>query len=121
MKVIRWILGRIILVLDYLTRPRQMERTTEEQKKVDLKFKDHSIYQFQTCPFCVKIRRYMRRNSLNIELKDAKNNEMHRNELKVDGGKIQVPCLKIIKENNTTEWLYESADIIEYFDSKLNK
>jgi len=121
MKVIRWILGRIILLLDFLTRPKKIERTPKEQIEIDSKFKGHSIYQFHTCPFCVKVRRYLRKNSLNIEIKDAKNNQINRQELKIDGGKIQVPCLKIIKDNSSEEWLYESSDIIAYFDKRLSE
>ena len=35
------------------------------------------------------------------------------------GGKIQVPCLRIEKNDNEIEWLYESKDIIEHLDSLI--
>ena len=119
MKIIRWILGRIILIIDFVTRPKKIIRSEEEQQKIDNTFSNHSIYQFHTCPFCVKVRRYLRKESLNIELRDARNNKKFREELKTNGGKIQVPCLRIEKDINTVEWLYESSDIIEYFEKKL--
>ena len=118
MKIIRWILGRIILILDFITRPKKIKREVSEQKKYDELFKNHSIYQFHTCPFCVKVRRYLRKNSLNIEMRDARNNKDFRGELKKYGGKIQVPCLRI-EEKNNIKWLYESKDIIDYFEKKI--
>ena len=117
MKIIRWVLGRIILILDFITRPRKLNRATHEQNALDEKCSSHSIYQFHTCPFCVKVRRYLRKNSLNIEIRDARGNKAHRKELKEVGGKIQVPCLRIEKNNNEIEWLYESKDIINYLDN----
>ena len=52
MKIVRWILGRIILILDFITRPKKLSRTKEEQDKLDEKFKNYSLYEFRTCPFC---------------------------------------------------------------------
>ena len=119
MKIIRWVLGRIILILDFVTRPKKMNRDADEQKKLDTLLKNHSMYQFHTCPFCVKVRRYLRKNSLNIEIRDARNDLKYREELKEFGGKIQVPCLRIEKSQDDIKWLYESDDIISYFDKML--
>jgi glutaredoxin len=119
MKIIRWILGRVILILDFLTRPKKLNREKKEQNKFDQLLKNYSMYEFHTCPFCVKVRRYLRKNSLNIEIRDARKNKEHRKELKDLGGKIQVPCLRIKRSNNEIEWLYESKDIIEHLDSLI--
>ena len=119
MKIIRWVLGRIILILDFATRPKKMNRDVDEQKKLDALLKNHSMYQFHTCPFCVKVRRYLRKNSLNIEIRDARSDLKFRKELKEFGGKTQVPCLRIEKSQNDIAWLYESDDIISYFDKIL--
>jgi len=35
MKVIRWILGRIILILDFLTSPTPVKRQADVQKNID--------------------------------------------------------------------------------------
>ena len=118
MKIIRWVLGRVILILDFLTRPKKLNREKKEQNKFDQLLKNYSMYEFHTCPFCVKVRRYLRKNSLNIEIKDARNNKNFRDELKKYGGKIQVPCLRIEEKNNII-WLYESKDIIDYFEKKI--
>jgi len=120
MKIIRWILGRVILILDFVTRPKKIKRKKEVQTKLDDIFSSHSIYQFYTCPFCVKVRRYLRKNSIDIEYRDARNHKKFREELKFKGGKIQVPCLKIVK-GDKTNWLYESDDIIKYFEKIISK
>ena len=60
----------------------------------------------------------MKKNNINIDLKDAKNDLEQRNELLNNGGKIQVPCLKISK-NESTQWLYESSDIIKYLEKEV--
>ncbi len=119
MKIIRWVLGRVILILDFITRPKKIKRKAVEQKKLDELLSNHSMYQFHTCPFCVKVRRYLRKNSLNIEIRDARNNLEHREELKKFGGKIQVPCLRIENSHNDVKWLYESDDIISYLDKVI--
>lgn len=120
MKIIRWVLGRVILILDYITRPKKIRRKEEVQKKLNDMFLSHSIYQFYTCPFCVKVRRYLRKNCIDIEYRDARNNIKFREELKSEGGKIQVPCLRII-EGDKKSWLYESSDIIKYFEKIISE
>ena len=79
-----------------------------------------SLYQYKACPFCVKVRRKLRKYSLNIELKDAKNNNAYKNDLKNLGGKLKVPCLRIENNKNDIQWLYESKDIINFLENKLH-
>ncbi len=118
MKIVRLILGRIILLLNFLFSPRGVKRNTEQQAKVDEKAQSLSLYQFEACPFCVKVRRAMKRQSVNFELRDAKNNETHRAELEQGGGRIKVPCLRIEKQGEV-EWLYESSDIVQYLEKEF--
>jgi len=119
MSLIRFILGKLILMLDRMFSPEPAERSVEEQSKLDLKTKDLVLYQFESCPFCVKVRRAIRRMNLNIELRDARNNSRFKDELLREGGQSQVPCLKISKPGAKAEWLYESDDIISYLESQL--
>ena len=65
--------GNLILSLDYLTRPKPVIRELCEQNEIDDITSNMALYQFNACPFCVKVRRHMRKHSLNIELRDAKN------------------------------------------------
>ena len=111
---IRLILGPIMLLVEKLTTPKGIERSQEQQQQLDQVTSDLALYQFKTCPFCIKVRREIKRQSLNIELRDAQHNGEHREQLLQGGGKIKVPCLHIRQENGTHQWLYESDDVIQY-------
>jgi len=116
MKIIRFILGKIILFIDALTRPTPMQRPAEEQAGIDEQTTHLALYQYLACPFCVKVRRHIRRLNLNIDTRDAKGDETYKNELLEQGGKAQVPCLKIEESGQPVQWLYESDAIITYLD-----
>ena len=114
MRLIRWFVGKIILLINALTLPKPIQRDNVNQNILDHKTKYLTMYQFEACPFCVKVRRFIRKNNLKIHLKDSKNNEIFKTELVNGGGKHKVPCLKIEKINAKTEWLYESNEIIRF-------
>ena len=114
MGFIRWFLGKCILFINAVTLPKPILRNGAAQDKVDKQTQHFTLYQFEACPFCVKVRRFIRKNSLKIELKDAKNNMAIKSELVHNGGKHKVPCLKIEKINAKTTWLYESDAIIAF-------
>ena len=116
MKIIRWILGRVILTIDFLTRPKPIVRDKKDQEVVDAKTTKMSLYQFNACPFCVKVRRQLRKHSLNIELRDAKDNAMFKEELTREGGKHKVPCLRI-DTGSDSQWMFESMDIMRFLQS----
>jgi glutaredoxin len=117
-KAVRWLLGRIILFLDRLTRPRAPRHSPERQAELDAQTAHMALYQYAACPFCVKVRRTIRRLGLNIELRDARNDSGFRRELEQEGGKQQVPCLRI-EEGGKTTWMYESGDIIAYLEKRF--
>ena len=121
MKLIRFIVGRIILLLDFLTRPSPVIRSREDQDSVNAAVTGLSLYQFKACPFCVKVRRHMRRRSIKIELKDAKTDLLIREELIREGGKHKVPCLRIAEDNKEVQWLYSSDEICRFLDAKLDQ
>lgn len=119
MLVIRWVLGRLILLLDWLFQPKGIKRSPELQSKVDLETQSLSLYQYKACPFCVKVRRAMKRHSLNIETREAKGQSVHSKELEHKGGRLKVPCLRIQKDNEDV-WLYESKDIIQFLEQQFS-
>lgn len=119
MSFIRWFLGRCILFINAVTLPKPILRNEDNQAKVDKKTQHFTLYQFEACPFCVKVRRFIRKNSLKIELKDAKSNMSNKSELVNNGGKQKVPCLKIEKINAKTIWLYESDAIIAFLAKEI--
>ena len=118
-KPIRWVLGQIIILIDWLTRPTPMQRSSDEQKEVDRQVKNIVLYQFKQCPFCVKTRRNMRRLALDVEKRDARHDPKWNQELINDGGKYQVPCLKITTDDGSVEWMYESTVINNYLNDRF--
>ena len=71
------------------------------------------------CPFCVKVRRAMKRQSLSIETRDVKRSETARGELLAGGGDLKVPCLRVEGGDGQLEWLYESGHIIGYLEDRF--
>ena len=119
MRFVRWFLGNLLLFIDFITTPRGIKRSPDAQAQVDQQTRMLALYQFHACPFCVKVRRSMKRFSLNIELRDAKNNSMYREELEKEGGRIKVPCLRITNDDGSVSWMYESSDIIRYLEKRF--
>ncbi|CAM3713622.1 glutaredoxin family protein [Parendozoicomonas haliclonae] len=115
-KLIRNVLGYTIAGVDLVTRPRKLKRSPEAQQAVDQATQKLALYQFFGCPFCIKTRRAIHRLNLNIEYRDASGDPKLRQELESQGGKIQVPCLRIEQDNGDVTWMYESGAIIEHLE-----
>ena len=113
-RLIRWPLGQIIVLIDWITRPKAADIAPEKRQELDATTLNMALYQFQLCPFCVKTRRTIRQLGLNIETRDARNDPQWGQELITEGGKYQVPCLRIVQDDGSVEWMYES-DNINYF------
>lgn len=120
MVVVRWLLGSLILFFDWLFTPKSVKRDAAVQAHIDRQTAHLSLYQFKACPFCVKVRRAMKRNGLNIQTRDAKGHISYRNELLSEGGKLKVPCLRI-EQGESVSWMYESSDIIQYLEGRFAK
>ena len=118
MSLIRWMLGRIIISLDIIFSPKPMIRDNVLQTKINKITTDYKLYQYNACPFCVKVRRFCKRESLSIDLVDAKQ-ESFKQELIHNGGKQKVPCLKVELKNKSVRWIYESNDIIEFISKEI--
>lgn len=114
MAIIRKILGSMILLFDWLFTPRGVKRDAAQQAAIDEQTGSLVLYQYKACPFCVKVRREMKRNSLAVETRDIKRSDTARSELLAGGGNLKVPCLRIEGGNGQTDWLYESGEIIGY-------
>ena len=119
MRIIRWVLGSLILFFDWVFTPKGIRRDSAQQSNIDQQTSKLSLYQYAACPFCVKVRRAMKRGSLRINTLDAKRCETSRKELLDGGGKLKVPCLKIEESDGSVKWMYESSDIINYLNSRF--
>lgn len=119
MTPVRWVLGKTLLCADAAFTPTvEVTRTESEQSKVNVELKLLSVYQFESCPFCIKVRRALKRMNLEIEFRDAKTAPFS-DELLSGGGEEQVPCLRITEPNGQIRWMYESDAIIEYLDQRF--
>jgi glutaredoxin len=118
-KTIRAIIGPILLFVDWVTSPKGMVRPAEQQSQVDRETQNLVLYEFKTCPFCIKTRRALKRLSLNIERRDTQHNPEYRQELLEGGGQIKVPCLRIVDKTGADKWMYESDDIIQYLQERF--
>jgi glutaredoxin len=118
-KTLRVVIGPFMLLGEYLARPKGLYRPPEIQGQVDQQCRDLVLYQYKTCPFCIKVRQEMRRLSLNIKGLDAQQEGENRNTLINGGGKAKVPCLKITDQAGKTRWLYESGEIITYLRGRF--
>jgi glutaredoxin len=116
---IRNVLGSIIVFFDLISRPRKLQRTSEEQTKVESELGNLSLYQFYSCPFCIKTRRALHKLNLPIEKRNVSRGSPYRQELIDQGGKVQAPCLRIEKEGEV-QWMYESSDIINYLEQRFS-
>ncbi|PJX14303.1 glutaredoxin [Halomonas sp. 141] len=116
---LRVLLAPVMLVSEKLSTPRSVERSAEEQAEVDAACEALALYQFRTCPFCIKVRKEMARLGLKIELRDAQLDPDHKQALQEGGGKVKVPCLRIAHEDGREEWLYESDAINRWLHQRF--
>lgn len=118
-KGLRVVLGPPMLFWEFVTRPRGVVRPPALQRQVDEACRDLVLYQFKTCPFCIKVRQEIRRLSLTIEARDAQHDPVHRDVLLRGGGQVMVPCLRVADASGAVEWIYESGKVIEYLRGRF--
>ena len=121
MRIIRGVLGALILFFDWVFTPKGIKRDAEVQQAIDEQTAGLTLYQYKACPFCVKVRRAMKRHTLNIQTRDAKRSESSRKELIEGGGKLKVPCLRVEEKNGDVRWIYESSAIIGFLENGLSE
>ena len=119
MFIIRLILGKLILLLNLVFTPRSISRDPAQQTLIDDQTAYLTLYQYEACPFCVKVRRAMKRQGLKIQTKDVKRNDIARQELLAGGGDLKVPCLRIGEGERGCQWMYESKEIIGYLEGRF--
>jgi glutaredoxin len=118
-RTLRTVLGPLMLLKERLTQPSGVQREAAAQADVALQCQSLALYQFSTCPFCIKVRQEMRRLSLPIEKRDAQHHSAHRDDLLQGSGASKVPCLKITDSQGQTQWLQDSAAIVAYLQGRF--
>lgn len=53
------------------------------------------LYYFEECPYCQKVLDYIKKNEVEVTLRNTRKDHEARRELEMIGGKYQVPCLLI--------------------------
>ena len=119
-KTLRIVLGPFMLLRERLTRPAGLVRAPAQQQAVDQQCQSLALYQFTTCPFCIKVRQEMRRLSLPIERRDAQKDPTNRDALMQGSGASKVPCLKITDAAGQSRWLNDSGAIIAYLRGRFS-
>jgi glutaredoxin len=118
-KTLRVVLGPVMLLKERLTQPTGVVREAAAQASVDQQCQSLALYQFSTCPFCIKVRQEMRRLSLPIETRDAQHHAVNRDALLQGSGATKVPCLQITEANGQTRWLQDSNEIVAYLRERF--
>ena len=118
-RTLRIVLGPVMLLKERLTQPAGVIREPAAQASVDQQCQSLALYQFSTCPFCIKVRQEMRRLSLPIEKRDAQHHTANRDALLQATGATQVPCLRITEVDGQTRWLKDSAAIVAYLRERF--
>ncbi len=94
-------------------------RSAEEQQRIEAATRQLALYRFRGCPYCAVVTRAIRRLGLDIEIRDTLLHPKWARELLREGGKNQVPCLRIEEEGGAVTWMYESADIVAYLRTRF--
>lgn len=106
----------VMILWEWLTTPKGIVRSPADQTAMDSKTAGLTLYEFRTCPFCIKVRRTVARHSLQITRRNAQHDPVSRQALLEGGGQVKVPCLQIAQPDGSSRWLYESDDINAYLD-----
>jgi len=108
-------------MLDGIFRIESVSRSPERQAEVDAETSRLTLYHFEVCPFCRRVRAAIERLALNIELRDTRRDPGAYRELLEGGGRTMVPCLRIDHGHGQVEWMYESTDIVAYLNRRFGE
>jgi len=77
-----------------------------------------SLYQYDSCPFCARVRDVVRDLGIDLEIRDVHNEAGRAEELQQAMGRPTVPVLRIEQPDGGVRWLPESAEIIAYLQEQ---
>ncbi|MBV1858837.1 MAG: glutathione S-transferase N-terminal domain-containing protein [Nannocystaceae bacterium] len=77
-----------------------------------------SLYHFDTCPYCVRVRRALKDLGLDLELKDILRDSAAHADLVAATGRQSVPVLHI---EDGDVWMPESGDIVRFLYERFGE
>jgi glutaredoxin 2 len=77
-----------------------------------------SLYQYGTCPFCLRVRNAAHTLGIELELRDTLANPEYSDEVLEATGRRTVPVLRIEQEDGAVRWLPESSDIVQWLEER---
>ena len=96
MALIRWFVGRVILLINFLFSPRSPQHSSELNAKLNDALLGMLLYQYPACPFCVKVRRAMKRSGIQLPLIDAKRDPVARQTLEQEASDGTMPKIETL-------------------------
>ncbi len=99
--------------------PAVVDRSPEEQARVDRETDNLALYYYETCAFCIRVLRTIERLRLKIEQRNIRRVPAYREQLLQGGGDATVPCLLIQQEDGALQWLYGSDAIMNYLEDRF--
>ncbi len=91
----------------------------EQSKSCGLE--DFVLYKSPLCGFCFRVTHFLKRQGIEIQMRDVMTDSGAAEELRAGGGRTTVPCLRIKQEDGSTHWMYESMDIINFLSKWCNQ
>jgi glutaredoxin 2 len=74
------------------------------------------LYQYGTCPFCLRVRNAASQLGVALELRDTIAEPAHSDEVLEATGRRTVPVLRIEDAAGSVRWLPESSDIVAWLE-----
>ncbi|MEX0732283.1 MAG: glutathione S-transferase N-terminal domain-containing protein [Aquisalimonadaceae bacterium] len=99
--------------------PRVVERSREEQVKIDEKAAQLALYYYESCSNCIRVLRTIERLRLKIDQRNIRTVPGFRKQLIHGGGRASVPCLRVRKPDGELEWIYGPNAIIEHLEKRF--
>ncbi len=82
---------------------------------------DLTLYHYEGCGFCGRVRAAMRELGLTMELRNILEDPGAEDELRQARGRATVPVLHIAAAEGEQRWMPESADIVRYLYQRFGE
>lgn len=116
---IRKALDSFLSLFDWLHRPKPIERSEEECRKLSKATSGLALYDYKGCVASRKTRHEIRRLNIDIERRDIGKCSIHQDSLLAEFGKLKAPCLRI-EEKGEVQWISEPEKILYFLHDRFD-